>query len=56
MARKKISTTIYITAEQNERLKTLNEAKVYADVERVPWERKIGGKLGLRPQVAWPIL
>ncbi len=25
MARKKISTTIYITAEQNERLKTLNE-------------------------------
>jgi len=38
------------------RLKTLNEAKVYADVERVPWERKIGGKLGLRPQVAWPIL
>jgi predicted DNA-binding protein len=25
MARKKISTTIYITAEQSERLKTLNE-------------------------------
>jgi predicted DNA-binding protein len=25
MARKKISTTIYITPEQNERLKTLNE-------------------------------
>ena len=25
MARKKISTTIYITDEQNERLKTLNE-------------------------------